>query len=54
MTRKEKNLSELLTAFLFVAPTGIAGQHKIDNERWKMLTPEIRNQYLKLIATKTR
>ena len=54
MTRTEKNFSELLTAFLFVAPTGIAGQHKIDNERWKMLTPEIRNQYLKLIATKTR
>ncbi len=54
MTRTEKNFSELLTGFLFVAPTGVAGQNKIDFERWEMLTPEVRNEYLKLIATKTR
>jgi len=54
MTRTEKNFSELLTAFLFVAPTGVAGQNKIDFERWEMLTPETKIAYLKLIATKTR
>jgi hypothetical protein len=54
MTRTEKNFSELITGFLFVAPTGVEGRKKIDSERWEMLTPEVRNQYLKLIATKTR
>lgn len=53
MTKAEKRFSEILTQFLFTVEIG-DGRKRIDADKWDMLTPEIRNQYLKLIATKTR